>query len=61
MGTITFKSQCTNEEIIEGSLNLYYSGYDYRLPLIIHLMAKNGNIEMLFFVQDLIKQRADKT
>ncbi|GAG87706.1 unnamed protein product [marine sediment metagenome] len=51
----TIKSELTEQDLIEGCLNLWHSGYDYKIPFMFHALANSWHYNKLFYYMELIE------
>lgn len=55
-GTITIKSTTPEKEFMEILLNMTSTGYDVKLPFVLHAMANGWHIDKLIYYINLLEQ-----
>lgn len=54
-GTITIKSEITEQELIEYCLNVHHSGYDYMFLIVFHSIANKWKLDKFTYYIRLIE------
>jgi len=49
------KSNIREKDLIEYCLNMWHSGYDYKLPFFFHALANSWHSDKLFYYIDIIE------